>query len=65
MTPGSKISFATVDIAAAESAARRLAADIAAMATQIAPARRGPVIDHAKLMAENLISGTVDAREGA
>jgi biotin-dependent carboxylase-like uncharacterized protein len=65
MAPGSKISFATVDMAAAESAARRLAADIAAMAMQIAPARRAPAIDHAKLMAENLISGTVDAREGA
>jgi biotin-dependent carboxylase-like uncharacterized protein len=64
MAPGAKLSFATVDIAAAESAARRLAADIAAMAGQIAPARRGLSIDHAKLMAENLISGTVDAREG-
>jgi allophanate hydrolase subunit 2 len=65
MAPGAKLSFSAVDIAAAESAAHRLAADIAAMATQIAPARRGPAIDHAKLMAENLISGTVDAREGA
>jgi biotin-dependent carboxylase-like uncharacterized protein len=65
LTPGAKLSFSAIDIAAAESAARRLAADIAAMATQIAPARRGPAIDHAKLMAENLISGTIDAREGA
>ena len=65
MAPGAKLSFSAVEIAAAEFAAHRLAADIAAMATRIVPARRGPAIDHAKLMAENLISGTVDAREGA
>ena len=64
MTPGSKVSFAAVDIAAAEAAALRLAADIAAMAARIVPARRGPAIDPTKLMGENLISGTVDAREG-
>src|SRR5262245_8042748 len=64
MTPGTKLSFAAVDIPAAENAARRLADDIVAMTGQIAPAR-GSVIDHAKLMAENLISGTVDAREGS
>ena len=64
LTPGSRLAFAVVDIDTAEAAARQLAADIAAMAGQIAPARRGLSIDHAKLMAENLISGTVDAREG-
>jgi biotin-dependent carboxylase-like uncharacterized protein len=64
MTPGSKVSFAAVDIAAAEAAALQLAADIAAMAARIVPARRGPAIDPTKLMGENLISGTVDAREG-
>ena len=64
MTPGSRIAFAAVDIEAAEAAARRLAADIEAMAAQIVPVRRGPAIDPTKLMGENLISGTVDAREG-
>ena len=61
MTPGSKIAFAAVDIEAAESAARQLAADIEALPGRIAPVRRGPVIDLTKLMGENLISGTVDA----
>ena len=64
MTPGSKLSFAPVDIAAAEAAARHLATDIEAMAVAIAPVRRSAAIDQAKLMAENLISGTVNAREG-
>ena len=64
MTPGSKIAFAAVDIEAAESAARQLAADIEALPGRIVPVRRGPVIDLTKLMGENLISGTVDAREG-
>lgn len=65
MTPGSKVAFQAVDIEAAEAAAHRLAADIEAMAAQLAPVRQGPVIDATKLMGENLISGTVDAREGA
>jgi biotin-dependent carboxylase-like uncharacterized protein len=64
MTPGSKVAFQAVDIEAAEAAARQLAADIEAMLSQIAPVRREPAIDAAKLMGENLISGTVDAREG-
>jgi biotin-dependent carboxylase-like uncharacterized protein len=64
MTPGAKVAFQAVDIEAAEAAARRLAADIEAMAAQIVPVRRGPAIDPTKLMGENLISGTVDAREG-
>jgi biotin-dependent carboxylase-like uncharacterized protein len=64
MTPGSKVAFNAVDIEAAEAAARQLAADIEALPGRIAPVRREPVIDMAKLMGENLISGTVDAREG-
>jgi biotin-dependent carboxylase-like uncharacterized protein len=65
MTPGSKVAFQSVDIEAAEAAARQLAADIEALPARIVPVRRGPVIDPAKLMGENLISGTVDAREGS
>ena len=42
MAPGAKLSFAAVDIAAAESAARRLAADIAAMADADRPRAARP-----------------------
>ncbi len=64
MTPGSKVAFAAVGIEAAETAARQLASDIEAMAARIAPVRREPAVDAEKLLGENLISGTVDAREG-
>ena len=65
MTPGAKVSFAAVDIDAAEAAARRLAAEIEAMAGRMGPVRRDPAIDIAKLMGENLVSGVVNAREGS
>jgi biotin-dependent carboxylase-like uncharacterized protein len=64
MAPGTKLSFTAVAIEAAEAAARSLAADIEAMLERIAPVRREPAIDAARLMGENLISGAVDAREG-
>ena len=64
LTPGAKLEFRVVDIDEAEAAARQLAADVAALTDQIVPARREPVIDAAKLMAENLVSGLVDARDG-
>jgi len=64
MTPGAKVSFAAVDIETAESAGRQLAAYIAAWPGRFVPARRASAIDTAKLLGENLISGTVDAREG-
>jgi biotin-dependent carboxylase-like uncharacterized protein len=63
MTPGSKVAFEAVDMETAEAAARQLAADIEALPARIVPARREAVIDVTKLMGENLISGTVDARE--
>ena len=65
MAPGSKLSFAVVDIDTAETAARQLAADIEALSGQMGPVRRDPAIDVAKLMAENLVSGVVNAREGS
>ena len=64
MTPGAKIAFAAIDIETAESAGRQLAAYIAAWPGRMVPARRPSAIDTAKLLGENLISGTVDAREG-
>ena len=64
MTPGAKIAFASIDIETAESAGRQLAAYIAAWPGRIVPVRRTSAIDTAKLLGENLISGTVDAREG-
>jgi biotin-dependent carboxylase-like uncharacterized protein len=63
LTPGARIAFEVVDIEAAEAAARQLAADIEAMAANIAPVRCEAAIDAAKLMGENLVSGVVSARE--
>jgi biotin-dependent carboxylase-like uncharacterized protein len=60
--PGSRIAFRAVDIDAAEAAARNLAAEIADFPARIAPVRRQPTVDPAKLMDENLISGAIDAR---
>jgi biotin-dependent carboxylase-like uncharacterized protein len=64
MMPGAKLAFTVVDIEAAEAAARKLAAGIADWPAQLSPLRRISAIDAAKLMGENLISGTVDANEG-
>ena len=64
LTPGARIAFEAVDIETAEAAARQLAADIAAMAAGLAPARREPLIDVRRLMGENLVSGVVSARTG-
>lgn len=65
MTPGSKIAFEAVGIEAAEAAARQFASEIAAMPAQISPVRRELVIDAVRLLAENLVSGVVNAREGS
>ena len=65
MTPGARIAFEVVGIEAAEAAARQLAADIAGLASRLAPARREVVIDARRLMGENLVSGVVNAGEGS
>jgi biotin-dependent carboxylase-like uncharacterized protein len=65
MAPGAKISFEVVDMEAAEAAARHLGADIAAMASRLAPVRREIAIDATRLMGENLVSGVVNARDGS
>ena len=64
LTPGARIAFAAVGIETAEAAARQLASDIAAMAASISPVRRPFLIDAKRLMAENLVSGVVNARGG-
>jgi hypothetical protein len=58
------VAFEAIDIETAEAAARQLAAELAAMPGRIVPARREPMVDEAKLMGENLVSGVADAREG-
>lgn len=63
MTPGSTIAFEAVTVEAAETAARELAAVLAALPSHIAPLRREPTFDLARLMGENLVSGMVDARD--
>ena len=40
-----------------------MAADIAALEASVTAARREGVIDEARLMAANLVSGMVDARD--
>ena len=61
MTPGEEITFAAVDVTAAEAAARQLAGEIAELPRWLI--RRAPGLDAAALMRENLVSGMVDARD--
>jgi biotin-dependent carboxylase-like uncharacterized protein len=63
LAPGACIAFEAVSIEAAEAAARELAAEIAAMASRIVPARGEPWLDEARLLDANLVSGVVDARD--
>src|SRR5262249_114968 len=63
LAPGASIAFEAVDIEVAEAAARRLASDLAAMAARVAWVRRPSDIDWQRLMAENLVSGVVSARD--
>jgi biotin-dependent carboxylase-like uncharacterized protein len=63
MMPGSRIAFEAVGIEDAEAAARALAAEIAALPSLLAPARRSIVIDADRLLTENLVSGVVSARD--
>jgi biotin-dependent carboxylase-like uncharacterized protein len=63
LTPGAKVAFQAVSIDEAEAARREMAARIADLEASVVPARREGVIDEAKLMAANLVSGAVDARD--
>jgi biotin-dependent carboxylase-like uncharacterized protein len=61
LIPGEEITFAAVDVATAEAAARALLGTIADMPRQLM--RREAVLDVTRLMRENLVSGMVDARD--
>jgi biotin-dependent carboxylase-like uncharacterized protein len=65
MAPGARIAFAAVDVEAAEAAARALAKAVAGLPSRMVPVARRQAIDVGKLLAENLISGAVDARADA
>jgi biotin-dependent carboxylase-like uncharacterized protein len=62
LTPGAKVAFAAVDIAAAEAAHGQLLAEIDAIARSIVPVRAA-TIDAAKLLESNLVSGMIDAHD--
>ena len=62
LMPGAKVAFQAVSIDEAEAARRQMAASIAELEASVMAARREGIIDEAKLMAANLVSGVVDAR---
>ncbi len=61
LLPGARIGFEAVSIEAAEAAYHELAARLGRLARQIGPVRNELVIDEAKLMQANLVSGMIDA----
>ena len=63
LTPGAKVAFEAVDIAAAEAAYRQLHADIDMIARSIVTVR-ATKIDTTKLLESNLVSGMIDAHDG-
>lgn len=63
LMPGAKVAFQAVGIDEAEAARRQMAALIADLDASIVPARHTGLIDDAKLMAANLVSGVVNARD--
>lgn len=65
LMPGSKITFTAVDIATAEAARREMANLLAALESSVEAAKPEHRLDEAALMVANLVSGMVDAREGA
>ncbi|KAB2919149.1 MAG: biotin-dependent carboxyltransferase family protein [Hyphomicrobiaceae bacterium] len=64
LTPGCKVAFTAIGIEAAEAARRQMMADLEDLTRQLAPVRHESAIDAARLMASNLVSGVVNAREG-
>jgi allophanate hydrolase subunit 2 len=62
LTPGAKVAFQVVGIEEAESARRQHLAAIEALSGQLVPARTQVVIDTARLLGENLVSGITDGR---
>jgi biotin-dependent carboxylase-like uncharacterized protein len=62
LTPGAKVAFEAIDIAAAEAARRQLHADIDTIARSIVTTRAA-AIDAMKLLDSNLVSGMIDAHD--
>ena len=62
LTPGAHVAFEAVDIPTAEAAHRRFRAEMDGFADRIEPVRSTPIIDEAKLLGSNLVSGMIDAR---
>jgi biotin-dependent carboxylase-like uncharacterized protein len=65
LTPGSKVAFAAVSVEEAQSARRQMATYLAELEGSLVPARPERIVDEARLMAANLVSGVVDARYGS
>ena len=63
LMPGAKVAFQAVSIDEAEAARRQMAALIADLEASVTAARHEGIIDETKLMAANLVSGVVDARD--
>ena len=63
LMPGAKVAFQAVSIDEAEAARRQMATLIADLEASIVPARHAGLIDEAKLMVANLVSGVVNARD--
>lgn len=63
MRPGARLAFTAVSVEEAQSLRRAQEADIAAFAQRLVPAPRTIAIDAERLLAFNLVSGAVDARE--
>ncbi len=65
LTPGCKVAFEAIGIEAAETARRQMMADLESLTQRLIPVRREPTVDASRLMAANLVSGVVSAREGS
>jgi biotin-dependent carboxylase-like uncharacterized protein len=63
LMPGAKVAFQAVSIDEAEAARRQMATLIADLEASIVTARHAGLIDEAKLMVANLVSGVVNARD--
>lgn len=63
LMPGAKVAFQAVSIDEAEAARRQMATLIADLEASIVPARHAGIIDETKLLAANLVSGVVNARD--
>ncbi len=63
LRPGATLSFSAVTVEEAQALRRRQEAELAALATSLAPVVRLFLPDTEKLLSHNLVSGAVDARD--